>query len=387
MLKQPTLTTMTVRKICKGIDNEEIKFDNPVQRGFVWDAELCSDLVHTLFVGAPPVPPIYAEKSNEGKTKSRDIYDVLDGQQRCTALHNFVNDQFALVNFPTIAIDDTEYELEGMKFSECPEEVQNAVLDYSMYVFVMSDLTQNEKTIVFRKLNAGKDLSTKAKNVAFCGDLDAVTELAKHPLFEKMLTPTGFKSKTYVGIIMKMYAILHAERDVNDKLELSFESKVMNKMFKDIKFSDNDKAELKSIMDYANEVLSYGLDMKKTRDENIKKEKDKSGAACLRMKSERKKFNDLYNWFKKETHMVSFFPYLKGFMDMDLPADAFWDFITAFNAENPRDYNEAAKSDSSKTKAINDRDFAIANFLEIFLENIEMYADDSSFEEELDEAV
>ena len=384
MLKQPTMTTMTVRAIAKGIENEEIKFDNPVQRGFVWDDTLCSGLIHSVFCCAP-IPPIYAEKSNAGKTKSRDIYDVLDGQQRCTAMYNFVNDQFALTSFPTVVIDDTEYELDGMKFSECPEEVQNAVLDYSLYVFVMSDMTQNEKTMVFRKLNDGKELSNTAKKVAYCGDLDTVYKLGKHPLFEKILTPTGFKSKTYVSMIMKMYAMLHAERNENDELTLSFEGKYFNKYSQNVVFSDADKSEINALLDYANEVIGYGMDIKKTLETVMKSTKDKKSEEYVNAKEEKKKVGELIKKLKKETNLISFVPYMKGFMDMDMPADSCWKFMIAFFDTKPVEYNRAAGSDTSKTGQINKRDKFIADFLEVWIvdNDVVQIVDEEVVEEEV----
>ena len=325
-MRKSNFTHFSAKTITKMVNDNELRVDNPVQRAFVWDIPRRSDFIDSI-LGGWLIPGIHVEKRNEGKTKSRDIYDVLDGQQRTLSIATFCNDEWALTGLNPIVIDDVEYDLEGKTFSELPEKLQDIINEYMLPVFWTDEMTQEEKTTQFRKLNNGKPLSTNDQNVAHCGDLTTVAELGKHEAFEKILTPAGKKGKRHVSYIMKTYMILHETMG-----EFSFESKVFRPYCASVKFSFEDKEEILKILDYVNGILTY--------------------ATSLKGKANK----DALAKFKKDTHLVSLVPYIKDAISKGYRPAQFWDFASNFLNISDREYSRASNSDTSKTAAIVKRD-------------------------------
>lgn len=73
MLKKANIS-WNARQLSKMIEKGSITFDSAVQRGFVWDDERKSLLIHSMLEGYP-IPPMYAAKDTETK-----ILSMLDGK-------------------------------------------------------------------------------------------------------------------------------------------------------------------------------------------------------------------------------------------------------------------------------------------------------------------
>ena len=87
MLKKANIN-WTAKQLCKMMDKGTINFDNSVQRGYVWDLKRKSLLIDSM-INSYPIPPFYAAKNENG-------YDMLDGKQRASAIHEFISGKFAL---------------------------------------------------------------------------------------------------------------------------------------------------------------------------------------------------------------------------------------------------------------------------------------------------
>jgi uncharacterized protein with ParB-like and HNH nuclease domain len=66
------------KQLTKMIERGTINFDNAVQRGYVWDNNRKSLLIHSMIEGYP-IPAFYAAKNDNG-------YDMLDGKQRLNTI-------------------------------------------------------------------------------------------------------------------------------------------------------------------------------------------------------------------------------------------------------------------------------------------------------------
>ena len=73
MLKRANIN-WNARQLAKMAEKGTIRFDNAVQRGYVWDVKRKSLLIHSMLIGYP-IPPFYASKKG-------DYYDMLDGKQQ-----------------------------------------------------------------------------------------------------------------------------------------------------------------------------------------------------------------------------------------------------------------------------------------------------------------
>jgi len=159
------------------------------QRRERWTRQKQSMLIESFLLNIP-VPPIYLAEDEFGK------YSVVDGKQRVTAIHNFMTDNLVLTGLETF------FEIEGMKYSELPPDLQNA-LDIRPYLRVVTLLKQSDPTLkfeVFIRLNRGGESMEpqELRNVAFRGPLnDLIYKLSEHDFLRKHLKIRDERSSSY----------------------------------------------------------------------------------------------------------------------------------------------------------------------------------------------
>ena len=195
----------TAKSLAKRIEKGEVTTENAVQRGFVWDNDKQSLLIHSMLTGYP-IPPFFMSKND-------NVYSLLDGKQRATTVKRFLNDEFALKNIPEIEHEVTTevdgestttteiLDINGKKFSELPEDIQDTIKDYSFNMVYFDGITDDEVSEMFCRLNNGKPLSaielTRVKTKA----LATIREIAQHPIFSTALTEAAIKKYTDEDII------------------------------------------------------------------------------------------------------------------------------------------------------------------------------------------
>ena len=327
----------TCKQIAKMVEKETLSFRNVVQRSFCWEKKRMSDLIWSIIMGFP-VPSIYAERKNEDNEKIK-IYDVLDGQQRCTTIYKYLNDEFALTELkPILYLDENENECElnisGKKFSELDEELQDTIKDATITVKYFDNLDQQNKAEMFRRLNNGKPLSTKSRLLASCKDIEGILNIGSHKLFGEMLTEKSRENKNQVALTMKVWCMMF-----NYSHELSFESKHFYPLIEETEISDAEKIAMSSVFDLIIDTHTALINMKK---KNIAKK--------------------LYT----ETHFVSLIPYFWKAVDNDINCNLMVDWISDFfdsndNASVSDQYNDACASGSAKSANIIARNDALAN--------------------------
>ena len=230
--------TWTIKQIAKMNGLGRFRFDNVYQRSIVWEQARKSGLVHSLIEGYP-VPPLYARRV-DGKT-----YDFLDGKQRLNTVCEFLNNEFSLVGVADVELDDgSVLDINNMRYEDLPEELQDRIKDYNFVIYYYEDITDEQVRTLFCKLNNGKPLSAKEKNIAYCVDLMTVAEIAKHEVFQKILTAKGLESRKNIPMVMKIHMM------VNDFIEnASFESRDFNEVIQDTKLTDAQKEMILRVLD------------------------------------------------------------------------------------------------------------------------------------------
>jgi len=131
----------------------KLSFDNAVQRNLGWNEDQKSLLIHSIIIGFP-IPAMYCNCIFENvKTKT---YDFLDGKQRTLgAIIPFLNDEYALTNVPIINMDENSDDNEGadpekllningLKYSQLPEELRDKVRTRSLNIYYYENLNQEE---------------------------------------------------------------------------------------------------------------------------------------------------------------------------------------------------------------------------------------------------
>lgn len=306
----------SAKQLSSMIKNGKIDFNHIIQRSYVWERSRKSGLIESMIIGYP-VPPVFAKRVDDGTGKrGGNIYHIMDGKQRLSTVKEFLNDEFALTDLTPVVYMDEELDCEcetdisGMKFSELPDALQNHLYTFNFNVTYFDNLTKDEERELFKRLNAGKPLSTKSRTLASAKDIEELLDIGSHKLFEEMLTEKARDNKNQVTIVMKSWAMLN--KDVND---VSFASKDFNPMIEETEISDTEKVELVKVFDFIVDVHSELVD---------NKEKDVA--------------KKLYT----ETHLVSLIPYFRKAIENDINESmiAEW-LINLFKTENDSDvYNE-----------------------------------------------
>lgn len=328
----------SAKQLSSMVKNGKINFDHIIQRSYVWERARKSTLIESMILGYP-IPAVFAKRIDDGSNKrGSNIYFIMDGKQRLSTVKEFLNDEFALSKLPSVTYFDTESDKEieidisGMKFSELPEGLKDYLNTVTFNVTYFDNLTKEEERELFKRLNNGKPLSTKARTLASAKDIKGLLDIGSHKLFEEMLTEKAKANKNQVTIVMKAWTMLN--KNIED---ISFASKEFNPMIEETEISDGEKLELSKVFDFIVNV----------HDELVEnKEKDVA----------KKLFT--------ETHLVSLVPYIKNAMDSNVNEAMFGEFlINFFKTENDSDvytkYMEACNSGIARTASITARHNAL----------------------------
>lgn len=333
--------------------NGKISFKNIVQRSYVWERSRKTGLIESMIIGFP-VPVIYAKRSEDNENtngRSNKCYDVLDGKQRLSTIKEFLNDEFELTEIPSVKYYDEEMDCEcetnisGMKFSELPDAIKDHLASVTFTVTYFDNLTKEEERELFKRLNAGKPLSTKSRLLASCKDIEGMLDIGSHKLFEEMLSDKARDNKNQVTIVMKSYCMLN--QNIND---VSFASKDFNPLVEETKISETEKLEMIEVFNLMYDVHSNLIERK-----------------------EKKVAKKLYT----ETHMVSLVPFFKRAVENGIDENLMADWLVSFfgvdsGASVSDGYNEACGSGSAKSVNIIARNDALVDSYESFFKNEEV---------------
>lgn len=122
--------------------NHRLELQPDFQRNVVWTRAAQIMLIDTILKGIP-IPKIYIKSIMKGENTYRV---VIDGQQRLTAILNFVNDKLKLKS-PYVG------EYSGLKFSELDAETKNAVLRYKIDINEIFNPTDEEIRDLYSRVN------------------------------------------------------------------------------------------------------------------------------------------------------------------------------------------------------------------------------------------
>lgn len=326
--------------------NGKIDFDHIVQRSYVWERSRKSALIESMIIGYP-IPPVFAKRVDDGTGKrGGNVYHIMDGKQRLSTIKEYLNDEFALTALEPVRFMDDEIgeecvvNISDKKFSELPEALQNFLNTVTINVTYFDNLTKEEERELFKRLNAGKPLSTKSRLLASCKDIYGILNIGSHKLFNEMMTDKARANKNQVALVMKIWCMMN--QDIN---EVCFESKVFNPMLEQTEISEVEKLAMV-------EVFNLIVD---THESLIGRNKKKVA-------------KKLYT----ETHLVSLIPYFKKAVENNIVSEMMADWLIEFfdadiGASVSELYNEAAGSGSAKSSNIIDRDDALSeSFTEFF---------------------
>lgn len=157
---------VTVRELTEGYFNDAEKgvvgYDDNLdirpkyQREFVYKDAQRNEVIRTVLKGLPLNVMYWVDRGEEfDDDPDEPRYEVLDGQQRTISICEYVDGSFS--------VDD-------MTFDNRPEDIQNKILDYKLFVYVCEG-TESEKLEWFKIINiAGEELTPQElRNAVYAG--------------------------------------------------------------------------------------------------------------------------------------------------------------------------------------------------------------------------
>ncbi|SDB14823.1 DUF262 domain-containing protein [Eubacterium oxidoreducens] len=241
----------TVKQITKMIDNGSLVFDNAVQRTFVWNKNRMCLFIDSILRDYP-VPAFYAITDGRKITTPKgevSVYDCLDGKQRCTTLHMFINNEFVLQGLEPFKTNEGEVDVNGMTYEQLPEELQDAFKNFHMNAYSFDDATDEDVVEIMARLNNGKPLSAIDNTRIKAKDLAGIKRLAFHKLFTEFLTEKAIARRQNEEIVVKTY--LHLANP-----ESGLDNKDIRPVYETLEVSPDVEKMLTERFDYLYDVVA-----------------------------------------------------------------------------------------------------------------------------------
>jgi len=215
LAKERTVRTQTieydletlVKKINKGV----IKLNPEYQRRHRWNPSTASRLIESLILNIP-VPFIYISQDIDVDEEVEDDvarYSVIDGQQRLTAISDFINKKFELESLEVLET------LNGCYYNDLPPFLIRRLEERSIKCLrIDSTIDQQVKYDIFERLNSGSvKLEAQELRNATCRRpfKDLISKLAKDKNFMSFcnLTPTSARVKKMedVELVLRYFSL------------------------------------------------------------------------------------------------------------------------------------------------------------------------------------
>ncbi len=169
-----TSVDFIVRSLEEQIADGSLILQDPHERRHVWDNIKSSRLIESLLLNVP-IPTFYLAEIGDGE------YAVIDGQQRLTAIHNFINNGYRLSGLKV------KNELNGLKFKKMSPQDQRLIKSRPLRcIIIMRESSPIVRFDVFERLNtASVQLSPQElRNCLYRGPLnEMLVQLANNQDF------------------------------------------------------------------------------------------------------------------------------------------------------------------------------------------------------------
>lgn len=337
MLKRANIS-WNARQLSKMIEKGTIVFDSAIQRNLVWDDKRKSLLIHSMLEGYP-IPPMYAAKENGS-------YSFLDGKQRCNAINDFLCGKFTLTDIPEVTLEDgAEIDINGMYFSGLNEELQDALNTYSFTIYYFEDITEDEVSEMFFRLNFGKPLSAIELSRAKAKSLKTIQKIGEHELYKSALTEKAFEKYTHEDLVIKSYIMLTSDTPCLD-------TKFVRPIMETTEFTDDDINLLNAVYDRI--LNTYKTIVSDTSEETGKISKRIAKRLLTR------------------THMLSIMPIVKTSLEENVSDEMFTNWVKNFfcgkkSATKYDSYNSRCTSGSGHAENVKVRLSVIKKDYEKFM--------------------
>ena len=173
---------ITITSMLKQMNSGMIRFDYELQRGSnQWTTLMKGNLISDILQGNRLNPLIFAEQIINGVSVNWDI----DGKQRCTVVHEFVNNNFkisknvrrGIIHYQTYTKDENgfpiahneEFDIRGKKFKDLPEELKEKFYDYTFNYDQYLNCSEEDIAYHIERYNDGKPMNVTQKGLTKLG--------------------------------------------------------------------------------------------------------------------------------------------------------------------------------------------------------------------------
>jgi len=143
-MRKPERSTYTPLDFMQWFEAGTLIISPKFQRRSVWSRAAQSYLIDTLLLGLP-VPPIYLRVVQDA-TRRGIIREVIDGQQRISAILGYMQDKYPLAR-------NIESPYVGKRFSGLPDEQKDAITQFSFICEVFYGVEDQAILQIFARLN------------------------------------------------------------------------------------------------------------------------------------------------------------------------------------------------------------------------------------------
>ena len=167
-----TKQTLTARSTFRRRGN--INTNPDYQRPAVWTRAQKQLLIDSM-LREYDIPKMYMHKTG------KDTFDVIDGQQRLRAIWEFFSGEFALAK-DADPVDGIE--IAGKKYDNLDPNLLDKLESYNLDFVILDDVTDDEISEMFLRLQNGTTLKAQEKRNAYPGNMrNYIKELAAHLFF------------------------------------------------------------------------------------------------------------------------------------------------------------------------------------------------------------
>lgn len=197
------------------ISKNIIKLDPDYQRRHRWPIETSSRLIESLILNIP-IPVVFISQDidvDEEIEETVSRYTVIDGQQRLTAIYNFLNDEYALEGLEALP------ELDGMHYKDLPPFLLRRLEERTVKCLrIDSTVDEQVKFDIFERLNTGsiKLEAQELRNATARGPFNIlIKSLAQNKDFRKLIQisesnpgdSTKVKKMEDVELVLRFFAL------------------------------------------------------------------------------------------------------------------------------------------------------------------------------------
>lgn len=134
---------LDLEQIQTSVNRGRIVLNPEFQRNYVYSEEKASSVIQSMLLGMP-LGVIYFANID-----SKNL--CVDGQQRLTSMLKFINNEFPLKKLDVLT------ELNGKRFNELEQDIQDTILEYPISTVHIKDCNYEQIYFLYEKLNMGSE--------------------------------------------------------------------------------------------------------------------------------------------------------------------------------------------------------------------------------------